>query len=69
MNKPMTQKQVEDFILLSGQSGKRWFKLSFIDEDMNNDPTACALMDVIADAVHAGMMCDNILKPDIKVTD
>lgn len=52
----LTQQQVENFILLAGQTGERWFKLSFIDEGMNNDPTAKALMESIGDVIHEGMM-------------
>jgi len=52
----LTQQQVENFILLAGQSGERWFKLSFIDDGMNSDPTANALMDVLSDAIHDGIM-------------
>jgi len=54
--KKFTQQQVEDFILLAGQSKKRWFELRFLDEDMNNDPTAKALMEAIADSIHDGLM-------------
>jgi len=54
-NKPMTQKQVEDFILLASQNGERWFQMSFVDEDMNKDPTAMALMDALSDMINQGV--------------
>ncbi len=53
--KPLTQKQVEDYIQLKSQSGDRWFEMRFIDEDMNVDPTAKALMASISDSIFAGM--------------
>ncbi len=53
--KPLTQKQVENFIQLKEQSGERWFEMRFIDEEMNNDPTAQALMISISDVIFAGM--------------
>jgi len=52
----LTKKQVEDYILLKGQDSERWFKLVFIDDEMNDDPVASALMDSIADIVHAGIV-------------
>ena len=55
-SRPLTQKQVEDYIVLKGQSGDRWFRLVFVDADMNDDPVAIALMDSIADIVHAGII-------------
>jgi len=51
----LTQQEVENFILLAGQAGDRWFKLSFVDEDMNAEPVAVALMESIADAIHDGI--------------
>lgn len=65
----LTQKQVENFILLAGQTGERWFKLSFIDEGMNNDPTATALMDALADAIHSGMMSADFIEGYEQATD
>ncbi len=52
---PITRQQVEDFIVLVSQGEKRWFNLSFIDEDMNAAPAANALMELVADAIHEGM--------------
>ncbi len=54
--KPMTQQDVENYILLKGQSGERWFKLMFVDEEMNHDPTAIALMDSIGNIIQAGIV-------------
>lgn len=51
----LTQEDVENFILLAGQTGERWFKLSFVDEGMNSEPTAVALMESIADVIHDGI--------------
>lgn len=54
--KSLTQSEVEAFIMLAGQRKERWFKLVFIDEDMNKDPTATALMTSIADVIHNGII-------------
>ncbi len=54
-NEPFTQKQVEDFIMLCGQSNKPWFKLVMLDEEMAADPTAMKLMESITDVIHAGI--------------
>ncbi len=53
---PMTQQEVENWILLKGQSGERWFEFRFIDEEMNKDPTAAALMKSIADVIQGGLV-------------
>ncbi len=53
--KPMTQQDVENYILLKGQSGERWFKLMFVEEEMNHDPTAMALMESIGNIISAGI--------------
>ena len=45
------------------------FKLSFIDEGMNNDPTATALMDALADAIHNGMMSADFIEGYEQATD
>ena len=31
---PMTKEEVENYILLKGQNGERWFTLRFVDEEM-----------------------------------
>lgn len=54
--KPMTQQDVENYILLKGQSNERWFKLTFVDEEMNHDPTATALMESIGNVIQAGIV-------------
>ena len=54
--KKYTQAEVENYIQVAGQSGVRWFKISFLDEDMNNDPVAQALMVSISDVIHDSMM-------------
>lgn len=53
---PLTQQQVEDFIMLAGQREERWFKICFIDEKMNEDSTALALMESLGDVIHAGII-------------
>ncbi len=52
--KALTQEEVENWIMLKTQADERWFEMRFIDEDMNNDPTALALMKSISDVIYAG---------------
>lgn len=52
---PMTQEEVENYILLAGQRQERWFTLRFTEESMNDDPTALALMESIADIIQGGI--------------
>jgi len=52
--KKMTQQEVENWILLQTQNDVRWFEMRFVDEDMNNDETAKALMQSISDVIYAG---------------
>jgi len=51
---PMTQQEVENWIMLQTQNDVRWFEMRFVDEAMNNDPTASALMQSISDVIYAG---------------
>lgn len=52
---PMSQEQVEAWIMLQGQKGVRWFNLQVLDPQMNKDPTLTALMTAIADSIFEGM--------------
>ncbi len=51
---PMTQQEVENWIMLQTQNDVRWFEMRFVDEAMNNDPTAATLMQSISDVIYAG---------------
>ncbi len=51
---PMTQQEVENWIMLKTQNDERWFEMRFVDDDMNDDPTAAALMQSISDVIYAG---------------
>ena len=53
--KKFTKKEVEDFIVLSSQSAKPWFKLVMADKDMACDETAMALMEVLTNSIYEGM--------------
>ncbi len=50
----LTQEEVENWIMLQTQNDVRWFEMRFVDEDMNEDPTAKALMQSISDVIYAG---------------
>jgi len=52
---PMTLQQVQDFIVLTSQRKERWFEIRFVDEDMNKEPEAIKLMNVISDMVQEGL--------------
>ena len=52
---PMSQEQVEQWVMLQGQKGVRWFSLQVLDPEMNRDPTCLALMNAIADTIFEGM--------------
>lgn len=51
----MTQEQCENWIMLKGQTGKRWFKLVILDEEIGQDPTIIALMETVSDCIFAGI--------------
>ncbi len=50
----LTQEEVENWIMLQTQNDVRWFEMRFVDEAMNEDPTAKALMQSISDVIYAG---------------
>ena len=53
---PMTQEQVEAWIMLKGQSGERWFKIEILDKQVGQDPTMIALRaeDITGNSSFAG---------------
>lgn len=54
--KPMTQEQVESWIMLKGQNpDERWFEIRILDEEVGNDPTAQALMKTVSDMIFKGI--------------
>jgi hypothetical protein len=52
---PMTKDEVESWIMLKGQTGKRWFKIVIVDEEVGQDPTMVALMETVSDMIFAGI--------------
>lgn len=52
---PMTQEQVEAWIMLKGQSGERWFKIEILDKQVGQDPTMIALMETVSEMIFAGI--------------
>ena len=53
--KPMTQEQVENWIMLKGQTDERWFEIKILDEEVGQDPTMIALMEVVSDMIFKGI--------------
>ena len=51
----MTQEQVENWIMLKGQTTERWFEIRILDEEVGQDPTMKALMDTVADMIFRGI--------------
>lgn len=54
---PMTKAEVENWILLQAQTGKRWFKIEILDDEVGQDTTMIALMETVSDMIFAGI-CD-----------
>ena len=52
---PMTQQEVENWIMLKGQSDERWFKIVILDEEVGQDPTAIELMEIVSDMIFKGI--------------
>ena len=52
---PMTTEQIEQWIMLKGQSGKRWFKIEILDEEVAQEPNMIILMDTLSDFIFNGM--------------
>ena len=51
----MTQEQCENWILLKGQTGERWFEVRILDEEVGQDPTMIALMEEVSNMIFAGI--------------
>jgi len=52
---PMTQEQVESWIMLKGQGKDRWFTIRILDDEVGQDPTMIALMETVSDMIFAGI--------------
>lgn len=71
--KPMTQEEVESWIMLKGQYDERWFEIRILDKEVGQDPTARALMEALSDMIHKGVMnmpfmeAQAASKPDLQV--
>ncbi len=52
---PMTQEQVEAWIMLKGQSDERWFEIRILDEEVGQDPTVIALMETVSEMIFQGV--------------
>lgn len=67
---PMTQQEVENWILLKGQGEERWFEIQILDEEVRDDPTMIALMDTVSEMIYKGMQgmafTEANKKPDLK---
>ena len=53
--KAMTKEQVENWIMLKGQTGERWFKIEILDDEVGQDKTMIALMETVSDMIFAGI--------------
>ena len=51
----MTQEQCENWILLKGQTGERWFEVRILDEEVGQDPTMISLMETVSDMIFSGI--------------
>ena len=52
---PMTQEECENYIVLKGQTGVRWFEVRILDPDIQDDPTMAALMESVSDMIFKGI--------------
>jgi hypothetical protein len=52
---PMTQQECENWIVLKGQSGERWFELKILDPEVGQDPTMVKLMETVNDMIFQGI--------------
>jgi hypothetical protein len=52
---PMTQEEVENWIMLKGQTDERWFEIRILDEEVGQDPTMIALMETVSDMIFRGI--------------
>ncbi len=51
----MTKEEVEAWIMLKGQTGKRWFEIRILDEEVGQDPTMIALMETVSEMIFSGI--------------
>ena len=51
----MTQEQVENWIMVKGQTDERWFELRILDDEVGQDPTMIALMETVSDMIFKGI--------------
>ena len=76
---PMTQEEVENWILVKGQRGERWFEIRVLDKEIDQDPTMRALMVALSDMIQKGVMnmpfieaqhaAEKEGKPDLQIVD
>jgi len=52
---PMTQEQCENWIQVKGQTGERWFEIRILDDEVGQDPTMIALMEIVSDMIFKGI--------------
>lgn len=53
---PMSQEEVENWILLKGQNpDERWFEIRILDDKVGQDPTAKRLMAIVSDMIFKGI--------------
>ncbi len=68
----MTQKQVEDWIMIKGQTSERWFRIEILDDEVGQDPTMLALMETVSDMIFKGIKempfleSQHVIKPKLK---
>lgn len=55
LHPPMTQEACENWILLKGQTGERWFEVRILDPEVAEDPTMIALMTTVSEMIFAGI--------------
>ncbi len=53
---PMTQEEVENWIMLAGQTGKVVFEIHVVDPEIDKDPTMRALLESLTEMIHNGIM-------------
>ena len=55
VKKVMTKEQVENWIMLKGQTDERWFEIRILDEEVGQDPTMIALMETVSEMIFVGI--------------
>jgi len=53
---PMTQEQVEAWIMLKGQNKERWFEIRVLDPEVDAEPNMRALMETLSDMMQQGIL-------------